>query len=138
MREFGPRFARYTDGHDRDAASAFLLPPFQPAAVDGALSAWRAWADEMTRPAGGLAPGAGWPDDGISWTPQTALYGLTAAWAGDAETSRSWLTWIDKHRTPSGAIPEKVLADGSPTAAAPLAWSAACVVLAAARLDQGL
>jgi len=138
MREFGPRYARYADGQDRDAASAFLLPPFQPTAVRGALEAWRASASEMGRPAGGLAPGGGWPDDGISWTPQTALYGLTAAWAGDDEASRTWLTWIDEHRTPSGAIPEKVLADGSPAGAAPLAWSAACVVLAVAQLDQGL
>ena len=138
VRAFGPRFARYPGGEDRDAASAFLLPPFQPTPVRGALSAWRASADEMARPAGGLSPGGGWREDGISWTPSTALYGLTAAWAGDATTSHAWLTWIDEHRTASGAIPEKVLADGSPAAAAPLAWSAACVVLAVAHLDQGL
>lgn len=136
VREFGPRFARYTDGRTPDAASAFLLPPFQPAPVRGALPAWRASADAMARPAGGLAPGAGWKEDGISWTPQTALYGLTAAWAGDTEASNAWLTWIDRHRTASGAIPEKVLEDGSPAAVAPLSWSAACVVLAVARLDD--
>ena len=138
VRAFGPRFGRYPGGASRDAADAFLLPPFQPTPVRGALAAWRASADEMARPAGGLSPGGGWREDSISWTPPTALYGLTAAWAGDATASRTWLTWIDKHRTASGAIPEKVLADGSPAAAAPLAWSAACVVLAVARLDQGL
>lgn len=132
---FGPRFARYTDGQSRDAASAFLLPPFQAVAVPGALTAWRASAREMSRPAGGLAPGAGWKNDGISWTPQTSLYGLTAAWAGDTESAEAWLTWLDTHRTSSGAIPEKVLGDGSPAAVAPLSWSAACVVLAVAQLD---
>lgn len=138
-REFGPRFARYTDGRTPDAAGAFLLPPFQPTAVPGALRAWRASADAMARPAGGLAPGTGWKDDGISWTPQTSLYGLTATWAGDTEAAETWLTWIEAHRTPSGAIPEKVLGDGSPAAVAPLSWSAACVVLAVAQLEgQGL
>ncbi|RYV51252.1 glycoside hydrolase family 15 [Pengzhenrongella frigida] len=133
---FGPRFARYTDGLQRDAAGAFLLPPFQPEPVPGALASWRASAREMSRPAGGLAPGAGWKKDGISWTPQTSLYGLTAAWAGDTAAARSWLTWLDAHRTSSGAIPEKVLGDGSPAAVAPLSWSAACVVLAVAQLDE--
>ena len=135
-REFGPRFARYTDGQKLDAAGAFLLPPFQPTPLPGARAAWRASAAAMARPAGGLAPGAGWKDDGISWTPQTSLYGLAAAWAGDTETAETWLTWIDTHRTPSGAIPEKVLADGSPAAVAPLTWSAACVVLAVAELER--
>ena len=135
-REFGPRFARYTDGRTPDAASAFLLPPFQPRALPGSLTAWRSSAREMARPAGGLAPGAGWKQDGISWTPQTSLYGLTAARAGDTEAAETWLTWIDAHRTPSGAIPEKVLPDGSPAAVAPLSWSSACVVLAVAQLDR--
>ncbi|NMR20304.1 glycoside hydrolase family 15 [Cellulomonas fimi] len=135
-REFAPRFARYTDGRERDAASAFLLPPFQPTPLTGALDAWRASAAEMARPAGGLAPGAGWKDDGISWTPQTSLYALTAATVGDTDAARGWLTWIDSHRTPSGAIPEKVLADGSPAAVAPLSWSAASVVLAVAELER--
>jgi len=133
---FGPLFARYPGGRELDAATAFLLPPFQRVALPGAYAAWRASADPMARPAGGLAPGAGWKNDGISWTPQTALYSLTAAWAGDTGSAEARLTWIDAHRTPSGAIPEKVLADGSPAAVAPLSWSAACVVLAVAQLDR--
>ncbi|MGV8967123.1 MAG: glycoside hydrolase family 15 [Cellulomonas sp.] len=133
--KFGPRFARYTDGANRDAATAFLLPPFQPTAVPGAIDAWRSSAQEMARPAGGLAPGAGWKKDGISWTPQTSLYALSAASVGDTAAATAWLSWLDAHRTSSGAIPEKVLGDGSPAAVAPLSWSAACVVLAVAQLD---
>lgn len=136
VREFGPNFARYSDGREADAASAFLLPPFQPVALPGAEAAWRASAVAMARPAGGLAPGAGWKDDGISWTPQTTLYGWVAAVAGDAAQADRWLSWVDDHRTASGAIPEKVLADGSPAAVAPLAWSAACVLLALDTLDD--
>jgi GH15 family glucan-1,4-alpha-glucosidase len=135
VREFGPRFTRYADGRDADAASAFLLPPFQPEPLPGALEAWRDSAARMARPAGGLAPGEGWKQDGVSWTPQTSLYGWVAATAGDRETAERWLGWIDAHRTPSGAIPEKVLADGSPAAVAPLSWSAACVLLALSELD---
>jgi len=43
---------------------------------------------------------------------------------------------LSAHRTPDGALPEKVLADGSPAAVAPLAWTAATVVLTAATLDD--
>jgi glucoamylase len=132
---FGPDFARYAGGRHADAATAFLLPPFQPRPLPGALEAWQRSAPAMSRPAGGLAPGAGWKDDGVSWTPQTSLYALTAATTGDAPQADVWLTWIDAHRTSSGAIPEKVLADGSPAAVAPLAWSAACVLLALDALD---
>ena len=126
----------YPDGHEADAASAFLLPPFQPTALPGAGAAWRASATAMARPAGGLSPGAGWKDDGISWTPQTTLYGWVAAENGDRAQADRWLRWVDDHRTASGAIPEKVLADGSPAAVAPLAWSAACVLLALDTLDD--
>jgi GH15 family glucan-1,4-alpha-glucosidase len=90
----------------------------------------------MARPAGGLAPGAGWRQDGISWTPQTSLYALTAAANGDDAQAHARLAWLDAHRTAMGALPEKVLADGSPAAVAPLAWTAACVVLAVATLDD--
>ncbi len=128
-------YGRYADGGLADAASAFVLPPFQPAALSGAEDAWRASAAAMARPAGGLAPGAGWRQDGISWTPQTSLYALTAAVNGDDAQARARLDWLDAHRTAMGALPEKVLADGSPAAVAPLAWTAACVVLAAAALD---
>lgn len=136
---FGPDdYPRHRDGSLSDAATAFALPPFQPTALHGAEDAWRASIAPMTRPAGGIAPGAGWRDDGISWTPQTALYALTAAWQGDEELAAHWLTWLADHRTASGALPEKVLADGSPAAVAPLTWTCALVVLAVAALDDGV
>ncbi|ROS78777.1 glycoside hydrolase family 15 [Cellulomonas sp. PhB143] len=119
----------------RDAATAFLLPPFQPAALTGAERAWRSSVPAMLRPAGGLAPGGSWRADGVSWTPQTALYALAAASTGDQVQAEHWLDWLDAHRTATGALPEKVLADGSPAAVAPLAWTSALVVLALAELD---
>ncbi|WP_282946697.1 glycoside hydrolase family 15 [Cellulomonas endometrii] len=128
-------YGRYADGGVADAASAFVLPPFQPTALDGAVEGWQASAAAMARPAGGLAPGAGWKQDGISWTPQTSLYALVAAENGLTAEAQARLGWLDAHRTGMGALPEKVLADGSPAAVAPLAWTAACVVLAADALE---
>ncbi|MGN7702355.1 glycoside hydrolase family 15 [Cellulosimicrobium sp. 22601] len=138
-RSFGSQgYPRHVTGGARDASTAFVLPPFQPEPLAGADVAWRASVTEMLRPAGGLAPGAGWREDGISWTPQTTLYALAAASSSDPEDradAREWLRWVDDHRTASGAIPEKVLADGSPAAVAPLSWSSALVVLALVELD---
>lgn len=128
-------YGRYAQGQQADAASAFTLVPFQPTALAGAKDAWEASIPTMRRPAGGLAPGAGWKRDGISWTPQTALYALAAAANGEPDQATGWLDWLDAHRTDAGAIPEKVLADGSPAAVAPLAWSAALVVLAVGTLE---
>ena len=84
----------------------------------------------MQRPAGGLAPGAGWKNDGISWTPATALFALTAASIGDTSQARQRLTWLDEHRTDQGALPEKVRSDGSLAGPAPLAFTDALVTLA--------
>ncbi|WP_053370228.1 hypothetical protein [Cellulosimicrobium cellulans] len=138
-RSFGSQgYPRHVTGGARDASTAFVLPPFQPEPLAGADVAWRASVTEMLRPAGGLAPGAGWREDGISWTPQTTLYALTAASSSEPEDvadAEEWLQWVDDHRTASGAIPEKVLADGSPAAVAPLSWSSALVVLALVELD---
>jgi glucoamylase len=138
IRAFGPTgFTRYATGGHADASTAFLLPPFLGSAVPGAEQAWRASAVAMVRPANGLAPGAGWRDDGVSWTPQTSLYAWVAAEGGDTALADGWLTFLDTHRTASGSLPEKVLADGSPAAVAPLGWSAACVLLALDALDGG-
>lgn len=134
---FGARgYPRHVTGGARDAATAFVLPPFVDEPLVGAETAWRASVAPMRRPAGGLAPGGSWRPDGISWTPQTTLYALTAASLGDRATAEHWLGWVDAHRTSSGAIPEKVLADGSPSAVAPLAWSSANVLLALDALDD--
>jgi hypothetical protein len=83
----------------------------------------------LARPAGGIAPGERWKNDGISWTPSTSLLALGLARAGDQDRARDLLDWIDDHRTEAGSIPEKVLSDGTPAAVAPLSWSAANVLL---------
>ncbi|UFU07217.1 glycoside hydrolase family 15 [Ruania halotolerans] len=134
---FGPSgYGRYPGRHARDAATAFLLPPFLEEPLPGAREAWRASISEMARPAGGLAPGASWPETSLSWTPQTTLYAWTAATLGERQLAEQYLTWVDDHRTASGAIPEKVGPDGAPAAVAPLAWSCALVLLTLATLEE--
>lgn len=133
-RTFGPEGYPRTLGGKVDTAVAFLLPPFQPSADSGVTSAFQAAARQLRRPAGGLAPGAGWKQDGISWTPETSVFALAASYMGDRDEADVWLTWLDHHRTTAGSIPEKVLHDGSPAAVAPLAWSSATVLLTLSRL----
>jgi hypothetical protein len=144
-RAFGPTgYSRYAGDSAVDASVAFLLPPFRPlagspsgvpAARSAVLAAWRWAVQALGRPAGGLAPGAGWKDDGVSWTPETALFALTAAATGQRPLARSWLAWLRAHATVFDALPEKVLSDGSPAGPAPLAFTDALVVLAAAELS---
>jgi len=112
-----------------DLGVVFLLPPLARTVPPDVLTAWRAAPRHLLRPGGGLAPGGSWPDDGISWTNATASYALAAAAIGDRRTATAWLAWLDEHRTDAGSLPEKVLADGRPAAVAPLAWSAAAVLL---------
>lgn len=128
VEEFGPGFPRHAGGRP-DAAVTFLLPPFVEVPVAGADRARLRSQGAQLRPAGGLAPGAGWHNDGISWTPETALQALAAAHGGHTEEAERWLDWLADHRTVTGALPEKVLHDGQPAAVAPLAWTAALVVL---------
>jgi len=148
---FAPSYGRYPGSGARDAAVAFLLPPFVPASealagsyggvdVDEAevRTALHAAAQQMARPGGGLAPGAHWPQDGVSWTPETALVALGAA-SGDAADrglATRLLDWLDDHRTVAGSFPEKVLHDGSPAGTAPLVWTSATVLLALATLES--
>ncbi len=128
---FGPRgYPRYADDDQVDAAVNFLLPPFTQAPLRDAIPAWASAPARMVRPAGGVAPGQDWKQDGVSWTPETALFALTAARNGNRAEAARWLDWLDGHRTSQGSLPEKVLYDGSPAAVAPLAWTAASVVLA--------
>ncbi|NED98930.1 glycoside hydrolase family 15 [Phytoactinopolyspora halotolerans] len=134
---FGPDgYPRYPGGSEPDASLAFLLPPISNTAEPEVLAAWHTAVERMHRPAGGISPGAGWRDDGVSWTPHTAMYGLTMAATGDEQAARETLTWLDEHRTARGTLPEKVLADGTPAQLAPLSWTAAVVVLTAAELAE--
>lgn len=125
---FAPEYPRHLGGSARDTAVAFLMPPF--AAPDQEVA--RAWADAqvgMRRPAGGLAPGEAWRADGVSWTPTTAVFALTAAASGERDTALAWLEWLAGHTTVRGSLPEKVLGTGEPASVAPLAWTAALVLL---------
>ena len=138
---------RFADGYERfgsqlfrgggglDAAVTFLMPPFAQSPSPEVVDAWKRYQSEASRPAGGLAPGAQWKQDGISWTPETALVAYTAAMSGRRELAQHWMDWLNVHRTGWGSLPEKVLANGAPAGPAPLAWTAALVILTAAELD---
>ncbi|MCR6491596.1 glycoside hydrolase family 15 [Cellulomonas sp. P24] len=128
-------YQRYPTWGGVDAAVCFLMPPFAAHPSAAVVAAWQRYQLDAIRPAGGLAPGAGWKNDGISWTPETALVALTAASDGRPDVAARWLDWLDAHRTAWGSLPEKVNADGTPGGPAPLAWTAASVVLAVATLD---
>ena len=130
-RNFAPAWGRHLRRDDVDAAIALVLPPFtRPLA--GARTVRQTAAARMHRPTGGLAPGAGWRDDGISWTPETALMAWSALSLGMEEEGARLLSWLEAHRTGAGALPEKVVADGAPAGPAPLAWTCALVLLATA------
>ena len=124
-------------GGGADAIITVLGPPFAPAreAVSTAIDRARA---VLTQPNGGVTPGEDWRADGVSWTPQTALFALSAAARGDDTTADALLTWLDRHRTSTGALPEKVNRDLQPAGEAPLSWTAALVVLAGTALQNAL
>ena len=128
-RNFAPAWGRHLRRDDVDATIALVLPPFtQP--LTGARAVRQTATERMRRPAGGLAPGAGWRDDGVSWTPETALMAWSALSLGMEEEGTRLLAWLEAHRTAAGALPEKVLADGAPAGPAPLAWTCALILLA--------
>ena len=138
-RDFAPRgYPRRLGGRadSVDLGVAFLLPPFADAVDPAAYARFDAAPAALARPAGGLAPGGSWKRDGVSWTPTTATWALVAAASGDRDQAVSRLAWLQDHRTAEGSLPEKVLADGRPAAVAPLAWTAAAVVLAADELSR--
>jgi glucoamylase len=134
---FGPAYSRYTGGTGPDAAVTFLLPPYVDSPVPGAVDAAQAALTKLRQPGGGLAPGSTWHrSDGVSWTPETALFMLASAETGDTQGATGLLTWFAQHSQRSDAIPEKVLADGSSKGSvAPLAWSDALVLLTLQQLD---
>ena len=128
---FAPSWGRHVRRDDIDAAIALVLPPFTEA-LAGAHEARRTAVARMRRPSGGLAPGSGWRDDGVSWTPETALLAWSALSLGMEDEGIRLLSWLEEHRTGAGALPEKVLSDGAPAGPAPLAWTCALILLATA------
>ena len=137
---FADRFERFGSsrfgGGGLDAAVTFLMPPFAESASPQLVDAWTRYQSDALRPAGGLAPGGHWKQDGISWTPETALVAYTAAASGRRELAEHWMDWLDAHRTAWGSLPEKVLANGALAGPAPLAWTASLVVLTASELES--
>jgi glucoamylase len=133
---FGPDYPRHPGQDDPDAALTFLTAPIGRFGADAAR-AQRRQQSRLERSAGGLAPGAGWKNDGVSWTPETALFALAAAGRGDVAGAADRLDWLDRHRTSPGSIPEKVRYDGSAAGPAPLAWTAAAVLLTLDLLGPG-
>lgn len=130
LETFGPgAFQRYARGGGFDAGLLMLLPPYQTQEFAERNPTIAGHIDEafeaMQRPAGGVAPGARWKRDGISWTPQTAMFAQGYARLGERERALEILEWLAAHRTSAGAISEKILADGRPAAVAPLSWPAA-------------
>lgn len=127
-------FPRHADGDDPDVSIAFTMPPFREVPAAGSLESLITLEPRIRRPAGGLAPGVGWRDDGMSWTPETALVALAHAAAGEGNRAAYLLTWLQDHRTLAGSLPEKVLSSGAPAAVAPLSWTASLVLLTLAHL----
>ncbi|GGK69488.1 hypothetical protein [Ornithinimicrobium pekingense] len=135
-RVFGPGFLRAGTHGGVDAATAMLMPPFDPDPLPGVRAAWLDYQVSALRPGGGLAPGSAWKQDGISWTPEVALVAYTAAASGETQIAHRWLRWLDEHRAPWGSLPEKVDSQGRPGGPAPLGWTSALVVLTLEALED--
>lgn len=119
-----------------DAAVTFLAPPFAPERTDVTAAVLDA-RKRLTRPNGGVVPGESWAG-AESWTPETGFFALAAAASGRYDEASETITWLIAHRTSLGALPEKVTPDGAPASVAPLAWTAAILVLALFARDQGV
>ncbi len=131
-RSFGRHgYQRYRRGGGADAGLLMLLPPYATAPAAGIDTEDRAFDllegafDAMSRPAGGVAPAASWKRDGVSWTPQTAMFARAFAGIGALDEAESLLSWLANHRTQPRSLSEKVLANGIPATVSPLAWPAA-------------
>ena len=139
---FAPGWGRHRGDDDVDAAIALTAPPFT-AALAGAVEVRRGARSRMARVSGGVGPGSSWRDDGVSWTPATALLAWSAVAlgadgeAGLAAEADELLDWLVDRRTGVGALPEKVAADGSPAGPAPLAWTCSLLLLALCESDRG-
>jgi glucoamylase len=119
-----------------DAAVTFLAPPFAAERADVTAAVLDA-RKRLTRRDGGVVPGESWAG-AESWTPETGFFALAAAASGRYGEASETIAWLTAHRTSLGALPEKVTPDGAPASVAPLAWTAAILVLALLARDQGL
>ncbi|MBC9957930.1 hypothetical protein [Yimella sp. cx-51] len=129
-------FPRHPGRSDPDIGVAFLLPPFRDAVNELALQSLVGNLPRLRRPAGGLAPGTTWHRDGISWTPATSTVASALVRSGQTARATDLLQWLGEHRTVGGSYPEKVLETGAAAAVAPLAWTAASVLLTIEKLPR--
>ena len=121
-----------------DAAVTFLARPFG-SADPGVDAAVRHAAAQLAVPNGGMRPGERWSGDPHeAWTPETALFALAFAASGDHEEAGRLLDWLDRHRSRTGSLPERVSKFDDPVSVAPLGWTAAITVLAVAAYDGKL
>lgn len=125
-------YGRYPGRRAADAGMLFLLPPYARAVDPRVAARVEPARAAMARAAGGVAPGELWRRDGVSWTPQSAMFAQARSVIGDAAGAAALLGWLAAHRTSAGSLPEKVLVGGEPASVAPLAWTAALVVTTAA------
>lgn len=107
-------YPRTLGGSARDASVAMLLPPYTTEPRSDVVEAFDAAQRDLERSNGGLAPGEGWPDDGVAWTPETAIFAYANAGLGRAGKAERILHWLADHRTKAGSLPEKVLFSGRP------------------------
>ncbi|WP_211245909.1 glycoside hydrolase family 15 protein [Actinomadura oligospora] len=125
-------------GGRMDTSVTFLSPPFGPA-DQGVTDAVRSAAGKLALPNGGVLPGERWSGNAkVAWTPEMALFTLSAAAAGRPEEAMARLDWLSAHRTTLGALPEKVDEYGRPAAVAPLGWTSSLVVLSLSALEKPL
>ncbi|TDD72861.1 glycoside hydrolase family 15 [Actinomadura darangshiensis] len=121
-----------------DTSVTFIAPPF--AHPDPNVTAAIGNAERrQALPNGGVLPGERWSGTpNVAWTPETALFGLTAAASGRTQDALERLGWLSAHRTSLGVLPEKVGATGKPAGPAPLGWTASLVLLGLSALERPL
>lgn len=121
-----------------DTSVTFLAPPFAPA-DPGVNAAVLEAAHRLALPNGGVLPGERWRGNKqVAWTPEMAMFALSAASSGRRDEAAGRLGWLSAHRTTLGVLPEKIDEKGRPAAVAPLGWTASVVLLSLAALENRL